>query len=503
MDRIARRSVMGREMNNIVQVLRPRALMDTAIGNLMQMLGRLGLLLGRVCEELRHNYQAAADLTFFLALGMATLACQDGIYVRLRDGTLVPLTGYFFVSGPPGCGKSSLLHRLLEPFMQAEAEAAEDSGSEVRRYQAALSIWQAQRRKLKREIEKAILHGEDTDSLRAELECLLAQVPRVPLTASWLAEDTTIQALRRRLHKVWPSAGIVLDEGIRFFMSTLSRAFPDFCTLSDARLARNDRITTGSESVERAFLTKVIATQRMPLFAFLKEHGKKAFETGYLARLQLFDVIGSVPPRIPDGRAMRTEALHEFDNRVRYLKRDARQRMQDGVFEPVVIDVSEAADALLAGVPMEIKARTAAGQYSLDMGPYLLRFPILIVRIAGVLHRFEGYSGEISADTMRCAIEIGFWLAEQTNDVLTRCHEPSPAECADMDTVVYMLRTYAYQHRRPFIARSELWDMAPTFGLDEARCKRAIHHLCQVGVVWLDRRGNAAIIRFSPQHFPL
>lgn len=502
MDRLARCRVMGEDMNTVALVRGPQAMMDTAVGALMQKLRSLGLLLGRVCEELRHNYQTVADLTFFLVLGMATLACQDGIYVRMRDGTLVPLTGYFFVSGPPGCGKSTLLHRLLEPFMKAEAEAAEDSESTVHRYLAALSIWQAQRRKLKREIDKAIAHGEDTDALSAELEFLLAQEPCAPLTASWLAEDTTIQALRRRLHKVWPSAGIVLDEGIRFFMSTLSRAFADFCTLYDARLARNDRITSGSESVERAFLSKVIATQRMPLFAFLKEHGQKAFDTGYLARLQLFDVTAPVPPRVSDGRAMRTEALHEFDNRVLALKRDARQRMESGVFEPVVIDLSEAADALLAGVPLQIRAHTAARLYSVDMGPYLLRLPILIVRIAGVLHRFEGYSGEISADTMSCAIEIGFWLAQQTNDVLVRCHEPSPEERADMDAVVHMLRTYAYQHRRPFIVRGELWDMAPSFGLNEVRCKRAIHYLCQVGVVWLGRRGNAAIIGLSPQYFP-
>lgn len=492
---------MGADMNTVALVRSPQTMGTAAIDVIKSMLR--GSLLGRVCEELQHNFQTVADMTFFIVLGMLTFACQDANHVRMRDGTFVPLTGYFFVSGPPGCGKSSLLHRLLEPFMQAEAEAAEDSGSEVHRYQAELSIWQAQRRKLKREIDRAIAGGEDTDSLRAELECLLADEPHAPLTAAWLTEDATIQALRRRLHKVWPSAGIVLDEGIRFFMSTLSRAFADFCTLFDARLARNDRITTGSDSVERAFLSKVIATQRMPMFAFLKEHGKKAYETGYLARLQLFDVTASIPPRIPDGRAMRTEALREFDDRVLNLKRDARQRMNNGVFEPVVIDLSEAADALLAGVSQQIKARTAANHYSPDMGPYLLRLPMLTVRIAGVLHRFEGYSGEISADTMRCAIEIAFWLAQQTNDVLLRCHEPSPAERADMDSVVYMLRTFLYHHRRPFIARSELWDMAPSFGLDEARCKRAIHYLCQVGVVWQDRRGNAAIIRLSPQHFPL
>lgn len=488
-------------MNTVAPVRSPQPMVASPIDAIMRMLR--GTLFGRVCDELRHNLQTVADLTFFLVLGMSTLACQDGTYVRLRDGTLVPVTGYFYLSGPPGCGKSSLLHRLLEPFMQAEAEAVEYSESEALRYRAALSVWQSQRRRLKREIDKAIAQGEDTDALCVELERLLAEEPHAPLTASWLAEDTTIQALRRRLHKVWPSAGIVLDEGARFFTSTLSRAFADFCTLSDARLARNDRVTTGSESVARAFFSKVIASQRMPLFAFLKGYGKTAFETGSLARVQLFDVTASIPPRIPDGRAMRTEALCALDDRVLFLKRDARKRMKNGVFELVVIDVSDEADALLAGVPLQIKARTAANHYSLDMGPYLLRLPILIVRIAGVLHRFEGYSGAISADTMRSAIEIGFWLAQQTNDVLIRCHEPSPEERGDMDAVVYMLRTYVYQHRRPFIARSELWDMAPSFGLDEARCKRAIQYLCQVGVVWLDRRGNAAIIRVSPQHFPV
>ena len=149
------------------------------------------------------------------------------------------------------------------------------------------------------------------------------------------------------------------------------------------------------------------------------------------------------------------------------------------------------------------RKHSAAGSYSPDMGPYLLRLTILIARIAGVLHRFEGRSGEISADMMRCALEIGFWLAQRTNDVLIRAQEPSPVERADMDAVVNLLRTHAYRHRRPFVARSELWDMAPSIGLDEARSKRAIHHLCKAAVVWLERRGSAAIIRLSPQYFPI
>lgn len=475
--------------------------MVTSIDAIMHMVR--GTLLGRTCNELRHNFQTASDLTLFVVLGMLTFACQDGAYVRMRDGTLVPLIGYFFVSGPPGCGKSTLLRRLLEPFMKAETEAIEESASEVHRYKAELHVWRAKVGKIKREINEAISDSEDAASLRGELEHLLAQEPRAPMTAAWLAEDTTIQALRSRLHKVWPSAGIVLDEGIRFFTSTLSRAFADFCTLSDSRLARNDRMKTGSESVERAFLSMLIAAQPAPLYAYLKEHGQKAFDTGFLARLQLFDARSPISPRVPDGRAIQNEALSALDERVFFLKRDARKRMQNGVFDAVVIDLSEGADALLAGVPLRIQAGTVARRYSPDMESYLLRLPIQIVRIAGVLHRFEGYSGAISADTMRCAIEIGFWLAQQTNDVLIRCHEPSPGERADMDTVVYMLRNYAYQHRRPFIARSELWDIAPSFGLDETRCKRAIHSLCKAAVVWLDRRGNATIIRLSPQHFPV
>lgn len=93
-------------MNTVAPVRSPQPMVASPIDAIMRMLR--GTLFGRVCDELRHNLQTVADLTFFLVLGMSTLACQDGTYVRLRDGTLVPVTGYFYLSGPPGCGKSSL-----------------------------------------------------------------------------------------------------------------------------------------------------------------------------------------------------------------------------------------------------------------------------------------------------------------------------------------------------------------------------------------------------------
>ncbi|MGG1946821.1 DUF3987 domain-containing protein [Trinickia sp. NRRL B-1857] len=463
-----------------------------------------GRLIDRVCDELQRNYQAIEDLAFFLLIGMITLACQDGAYVRMVDGRLIPLSGYFVTSAPSGSGKSTLLARLLRPFREAETQAVRESAHHHLRYQADFLVWKGRIRHVTREINEAIAGGEDASDVSDRLSVLLADEPLPPRTASWLTEDATIQALRRRLHKGWPSAGIVLDEGIRFLKSGLSRAFADFCTLHDARLARNDRVSTGEESVESAFLSMVIATQPGPLFAYLDKHGQKAFETGFLARLQLLDVQSPITPRVPNGDTMRQPALSEYDERVVALKRDACKRMRkNGAFEPLVIDISASAVELLATVPQRIQARAASEGYSSDMGPYLLRVPDLVARVAGVLHRFEGCEGPIAEDTMSVAIEIAFWLAQETNKVLTRLLEPSASEKADIDTVGQMLNAHLAHRRRLFLSKSELWAMAPSFGMDEARCKRALHHLCKAKWVWLESRGNATIIRLSPHFFRL
>lgn len=460
-------------------------------------------LIGRVWRELQQHYQTVEELTFFLLLGMLTSACQDGAYVRMPDGRLVPLTSYWVVSAPPASGKSTLLTRLLEPFRKAEAEAAADNAQQQRRFRADHLIWKRQLRHLTREMDEAVAQGQDGRYLSMKLSILIPDEPQAPLVASWLAEDTTIQALRRRLHKTWPSACIVLDEGIRFFKSPLSRAFADFCTLHDARLAKNERITTGAESVENAFLSMVIATQSGPLLQYLKEHGQTAFDTGFLARLQLLDVRYPIAPRVSNQQNLSHEAFDEYDKRVAFLKADARRRMRKtGAFEPAIIDISQAAGDLLNGSLQAFGTRVAVEGLSLDMDPYVQRLPVLIARVAGVLHRFEGCEGATTENTMRIAIEIGFWLAQETNKVLLRLHEPSAAEKADIEILRRMLNMHGRERRRSFITKSELWAMAPSFGLDETRCKHALQYLCKVRWVWQEVRGNATIIRLSPYFFP-
>ncbi|QIX15490.1 DUF3987 domain-containing protein [Burkholderia multivorans] len=456
----------------------------------------------RVFDELRHNFCAADELTLFLLIGMTTFACQDGTYVRLRNGTLSPLTGYFIASALPASGKSTVLTRLLQPFRQAEMESIDASTQRYRHHQATRIVWRSQVRQLKREIDEAIAAGGDPSYLTARLSALLPDEPRSPRTAAWLAEDATIQALRRRLHITWPSAGIVLDEGVRFFTSKLSSAFADFCTLHDARLAKNERISTGTESSQQAFLSMVIATQPGPLFEYLHRHGANAFKTGFLSRVQLLDVPYRSPMVAPIGHTLEKVALEEYDDRVISLARDARKRMRsDDTFEPVILELSETAGRMLDSMPQMIKARFGSVGQLPEMEPYLLRLPVLMARIAGVLHRFEGDEGLISGATMGVAAKLGFWLAQETSRVLLRSKEPPAADKNDIDTLVHMLRVHVLRCRRPFVTRGELADMAPGFGLDEVRCKRALHALCQAGWVSMHRRGSAKFIRLSPQYF--
>ena len=227
---------------------------DTDVGTGLPQIA--GTRFQRVFDELRHNCCAADELTLFLLLGMTTFACQDGAFVRLRNGTLSPLTGYFIVSAPPASGKSTVLTRLSQPFGQAEIEAKEGGAQLRRHYRAKRIVWRSQVRQLTREIDEAI------------------------------------------------------------------------------------------------------------------------------------------------------------------------------------------------------------------------------------------------------AAELGFWLAQETSRVISRSKEPSAADKQDIDILVHMLRVHVLRYRRPFVARRELSDMAPGFGLDEARCKRALHALCQAHWVSLDSRGSAKFIRLSPQYFP-
>ena len=196
------------------------------------------------------------------------------------------------------------------------------------------------------------------------------------------------------------------------------------------------------------------------------------------------------------------KTVKDYDLQQGQSNRGFKRMRSDGTFDPVVLEFSEAAGRMLDSMPQMIKARFwSVGQLP-EMEPYLLRLPVLMARTAGVLHRFEGDEGLISVATMRVAAELGFWLAQETSQVLLRSKEPSAADKNDIDILVHMLRVHVLRCRRPFVTRGELADMAPGFGLDEVRCKRALHALCQAHWVSLHSRGSAKFIRLSPQYFP-
>jgi hypothetical protein len=486
-------------MNTRHNTVAPAAVM-TGIDHVLSMLR--GSLLGRVCDDLQYNYQTVADLTLFILIGMANFACQDGTFVRSKNGTLVPLNGYFWVSGLSNCGKSTLIVRLLEAFHKAEEEAAAESVQARRRYEADRRVRASVERNLMRDVDKAIASGKDPSSVGFMLGLQLPAEIRPPLTASWLLADATIQALRHHLLRAWPSAGLVLEEGVAFLSSGLSRAFRDFCTLYDARLEKNARMSSGIDSVVNAFLSQMIAMQPGPLYDYLRAHGQKAFDTGFLSRLRIFDLQTPFPPRVPDGRVFRNDALNELDERILTMKREDRKRMKNGAFEPLIIEMSSGAEAMLPGIQATVQTRMAAGMYARDMVPYALRLPMSVVRTAGVLHRIEGYEGPIAESTMQVAIAIELWLAHETNKVFVRLQGPTLQEQANIDAVMQMINLAAYENRRNFVMPRELYLKAPSYGLDEASCKRSLHFLYGAKVLTQEERGNATMIRLSPQFFP-
>lgn len=477
----------------------PAAVM-TGIDSILQMLG--GSLLGRVCEDLQHNFQTVADLTLFILIGMSSFACQDGAFVRLKDGTLVPISGYYWVSGLSNCGKSTLIGRLLGAFHKAEAEAAAESAQARRRYEAERRVRASVERNLMRGVDKAIASGKDPSSVSFQLGLQLPAEIHPPRIASWLLADTTIQALRRHLMRVWPSVGLVLEEGLVFLSSGLSRAFADFDTLHDARLSKNARMASGTDSVANAFLSQVIAMQPGLLYDFLRAHGQKAFDTGFLSRLRIFDLQTPFPPRVPNGRVFRNDALNELDERILAIKREDRKRMKNGAFDPLIFEMTDGAEAMLPDIQAAVQARMAAGMYVPDMKPYVLRLPMSVVRTAGMLQRIESYEGPITESTMKIALTIELWLAQETNKVFARLQGPTIQEQANIDTVMNMLNLIAYEKRRNFVTPRELFLAAPSYGVDEASCKRSLHFLYGTQVLSQEERGNATIIRLSPQFFP-
>ena len=169
----------------------------------------LGPMLAPVASALHEIVQSPLAMCANSVLAAATLAAQPHVNIELPigRGDIKPVSLYFITVGKSGERKSATNSQVMSSIKAREQDLNLKYKAALSAHEDELEVWQAERKKILKESDKAT---------RLAQLAALGPKPKEPLRPIILLEEPTIEGLAKLLLTGQPSVGIFSAEGGEF-----------------------------------------------------------------------------------------------------------------------------------------------------------------------------------------------------------------------------------------------------------------------------------------------
>lgn len=401
--------------------------------------------------------QTPVDMAAMLALAVVATACQRLLIVRVRKGWTEPPCLYISIALPPGSRKSAVARDAREPLDTYEREQADRLAPEIARSQDVLAA--AQKRHERAIAQAAKADGPTRSSAEANVRAARAELTAADdemIVAPQLScADCTQEALARLLSRNGECISLLDAEGCGPLAIMCGRytdgsaAIDLYLRAHVGDLYRCDRVGREPIILRRPVLTIAVTMQPEVLRQLGERREMRGL--GLLARFLW------VTPQSTVGRRVSRPKLMPEHVRVAYAQyvRALLELRRAGANEPHVVQLSAAADDVIAAWSDRLEPRLGAGGDLEHVADWAGKLGGTIVRIAGVLHAAEHgecpWGIEISAETVRRAIRVGEYLLPHALAALSQMGvDPAVTDAR------YVLEWLLARDLRT-IARRDLW----------------------------------------------
>ncbi len=379
----------------------------------------------KVATELRALYGTTEEATLANLLGCVAFAAAANYQTRKHNGNTMPLSLHILLLSGPVSGKSDAYERFRRPL--------------------AVSM-----RKWKK---------------------------------PWAFADTTESTILRSVSQGMKWGQQSRDEGRSYFKSPMSRAFDTLSNLyegqppeySRAENIREDRINETPESI--AFIS-LMNSQAHYFQEWRAKYLEEAIASGYLYRVLLLESKRTADAGV--GGKQPEVALLQYDNRMSELIEQGRKNLETS--EPhqlEVLELSVEAEQTLQGATEQYAQRACTYMAPEDAKILAIRLSANTRRIAGGMHTYEGYCGDISADTMARACILANCFLHCWLDAVLPQRPPPPPPQSQLDAS--RLERELREHGCYSVRESDLVATSANFGWTKSRMEKAILFLCGSG----------------------
>lgn len=392
----------------------PLPLTQMATENIPYPIGVLPSMIQNAVTDYQKYGQQPLALIACSALSTISLACQSMANVA-RDTLLVsPLSLYFLVVANSGERKSAVDNTFSHAIRDWEQSVHERMIPQVHTAKTLHQAWSAERDGLLSRIRRASIDGLDTQGLKQQFMELMAEEPSIPLIPMLCFEDTTQEALAHHLTHGWPSASLWSDEGgiilnghgmqgnATKFVALLNR-------LWDGKSFVAHRKTSTSFVMKHRRFSLNIMIQPVLLEHLLTKQQGINRQSGFLARCMLAYPISHMGARFYQEPPKSLPAIHAFHQQIHRCLTSSLSLDRTGCKQLPTLKLSKSAKATWVTFFNE----TEAGLIQENAWPLIKDFASKAaenaVRLAGLLHLFQGKTGDIMAETTEQAIEVTRW----------------------------------------------------------------------------------------------
>ena len=390
--------------------------------------------IGAAVNEATTNLGVPVEVAMTVALGAASLATQHLADVQRPEMKPSPISLNLGCITPTGAGKTPVSNQFLFPFEEFERSQNSKAESQRVQYETDLLIWEAKKRSIVKQISKLEfemdsydlpeLHepakqlNQEQDELQAMHEQLkeklfdhISKKPREPTKFRMIIKNATAPALTE-VQSTNHSASIWSDDADIVLKSDMMNSLANFNDIWSGTTQYIDRRTTGSHVVRNARLSWMLMPQEEPWNNFIATKGRGAMNNGFLPRMLLTSVpADNIRPHYLGPHELSWDHLPKFNERCRELLKQNSVANGAEYTDRKVLKFTTEGARFFRQVFNEIKFESQPNGCLSGAREFSAKMPEHIARLAAVMHCFEGYEGDISAETLNNAVQIIKWYA--------------------------------------------------------------------------------------------
>ncbi|MGE6793261.1 YfjI family protein [Pseudomonas guineae] len=447
-------------------------------------------ILNAALDEAERNIQSPRPLIVFGALTALSVAIQGRFDVRKPIGQCVPLSLLLLAAAYSGERKTSSENVFVDPVREFQKEQEVGWRKRLAEWEVRTKIWDIENKQLLRKFEKSASKGFSTRFFEAQLMQHASLRPQRPRQFKLFYDDSTTEALYFGGYQNIPSVGVISSEG-----GLKGRVFSDIpkinMTWSNDPIVI-DRKTAESFELHNFRMTVSFMTQPSAFKSYIEKNGESARGSGLWARFLVCAPESTQGSRVLENSTLSWEHVKVYKDRLRVLLA-SNLILVDSPNEPrEVVQFSTDAHDRWLEVFNEIELNIKAGGRFCEAGDHASKLMDNISRVAGILHIFEGYSGDISLGVLNFAIDFCLWCSDEFYKLFV------PPREVDLD--VHELRDWFdkyYSDGYLEVKKNHILQCGPRKFRNKKRLDRALEELYSLGEISYSEQGSTLLVNFS------